>query len=249
MKYFLISSFLILVLNSCYAQQNVRDTTVNAGLFHFNYEYQIPGGDLAKRFGANSNLGFGYYYKYQRWQFGAEGNWLFGESVKEDSMLKQLITSGGNIIDFNGLFVDYVFQERGFHLSAKVGYVLPVIGPNPNCGIFFQVGGGLLQHKIKIQIDERDTPYLSKEYQKGYDRLSNGITLDQFIGYAHFSNRRLINFYTGFHFIQAFTTNRRTWNYDTNSEGEGTRTDLLFGIKFGWILPVYARAASEYYYH
>ncbi len=246
-------SFLFFLLsgmtNFCFAQQNVRDTTVNASLFHFNYEYQSPGGDLANRFGANSNLGFGYYYKYQRWQFGAEGNWLFGESVKEDTMLYQLITAGGNIIDFNGLFVDYVFQERGFHLSAKAGYVLPVIGPNPNSGIFFQVGAGLLQHKVRIQIDERDTPFLSKEYQKGYDRLSNGFTLDQFIGYAHFSNRSLINFYAGFHFTQAFTENRRTWNYDTNAASQGKRTDLLLGIKFGWILPVYKRGASEYYYH
>lgn len=110
-------------------------------------------------------------------------------------------------------------------------------------------GAGLLQHKIRIETIGNTVPQLDKEYKKGYDRLSNGLSLHEMIGYYHFGNKHLINFYAGFEFIQAFTENRRSYNFDEMKKDETKRVDLLFGIRAGWMLPVYRRAPQKFYFY
>jgi hypothetical protein len=56
------------------------------------------------------------------------------------------------------------------------------------------------------------------------------------------------NFYIGIELMQAFTMNRRSYNFDTMETDYTKRTDLLFGLRAGWILPLYARAPKAYYY-
>jgi hypothetical protein len=227
---------------------NVRDSSLNGNLLLFSYSQQFPAADLADRFSTNSNVGFAFLRKWKAWQFGAETNWLFGENVKEDSMLRHLVSSTGNPISTDGLFEDFVFQQRGLHFSLRSGYLLPVLNSNANSGIWFSFGVGFLAHKIRLQVDERKVPFLNKDYKKGYDRLTSGLATDLFIGYMQLSSRKLINFYAGIQCIQGFTAGRRTWNYDTNEPGTASRFDLLWGIKAGWIIPAYQRKASDFYY-
>jgi hypothetical protein len=104
-----------------------------------------------------------------------------------------------------------------------------------------------LQHKIRIDTRD-DVPLLDKEYVKGYGRLSNGLSLTQFVGYIYCGNKRLINFIAGFEFTQGFTENRRSYNFDTMSKDETKRFDMLSGIKVGWFFPIYRTAATQFYY-
>ena len=85
------------------------------------------------------------------------------------------------------------------------GYVFPVLSPNPNSGIIVSGGIGILQHKILIDFRDAQIPQLGEEYKKGYDRLSYGLALNQFVGYVFFGNKKLINFYAGVELTQAWT--------------------------------------------
>ena len=106
-----------------------------------------------------------------------------------------------------------------------------------------------MQHKIKIETVGNTVPFLNKEYRKGYDHLSNGLALHQFIGYQYMGNKKTINFFAGFDFFEGFTQNRRDFNFDEMKKDEMKRKDILLGIKAGWILPLYKQAPNSFYYN
>ncbi|NNC84324.1 MAG: hypothetical protein HKN79_12170, partial [Flavobacteriales bacterium] len=169
---------------------------------------QAPIGDMADRFGGSASMGAAYRYKTKsNWQFGVEGHFIFGNNVKEP-VAAGLLTSEGFVIDQLGGFTELLILERGMTLVGSVGKIVPAFGPNPNSGFVFRVGSGLLQHKIRLETRNNDVPQLEGEYLKGYDRLSNGLTLHQFIGYQFLSNKRLVNFSLGIEGYQAFTQSR-----------------------------------------
>jgi len=232
------------------AQLNMRDSTVSFAIFGASGAYQTPGGDLAKRFGDDMNVGMVFSWKLKsNWMLGIEGLFLFGGKVKEDQLLDNISTSQGAFIAGSGEYANLLYSERGFKTEFKLGKIFPWIGPNPNSGVFFQAGCGLLQHKIKIQSQGFDVPSIRGEYLKGYDRLTNGLSITEFIGYINFGNKRLVNFYAGPEFTQAFTQNRRSFNFDTRERDNSKRLDLLFGIRFVWMIPVYKRQPQAYYYN
>jgi len=232
------------------AQFNVKDSAVSFTMIGGSFAYQVPGGDLALRFGNNYSVGGTFQWKTRKnWIFGVEGNFNFGDDVKETSVLDSMRTSQGYIIGEDGFYADIIMYERGFMFSAKAGKIFPLIGPNPNSGIIITLGVGLLEHKIRIEDQASSAPQLGEEYRKGYDRLTNGLSLTEFIGYINFGNKRLVNFMAGFEFTQAFTKNRRSYNFDTMMHDDQTRLDLLFGIRITWIIPFYKRTVKEFYYN
>jgi hypothetical protein len=110
-------------------------------------------------------------------------------------------------------------------------------------------GAGILQHKIHIENRSKSVPQLTGKYKQGYDRLSNGPALSETIGYMHLDKNRRINFFAAFDITQAFTKNRRALNFDTQTSETGYRLDLLFALRMGWILPLYAHSDSRFYTH
>lgn len=232
------------------AQSNIRDSSIAMNIAGVYYSFQIPGGDLADRFGASSMVGVNYSYKFKsRLMISANGGFIFGSKLKEDSILAGIADAEGNILGNDGRFADVRLFERGFHASLTIGKLFTFKKPNPNSGIALAVGPGFMQHKIRIEPIGNTVPQLDKEYRKGYDRLTNGLELHESITYYYFGNRYLINFYFGFDFIQGFTQNRRSYNFDTMLKDETKRLDLLFGIKAGWMLPIYKKAPNKFYYH
>jgi hypothetical protein len=92
-------------------------------------------------------------------------------------------------------------------------------------------------------------PQLTGNYKKGYDRLTNGLAINEFIGYQMLSTNKRVNFYFGFEFTQGFTQSRRDFDFDTRSADTQKRFDSLMGIRAGWILPFYVgKGAAEIYY-
>jgi hypothetical protein len=156
----------------------------------------------------------------------------------------------GEIVGGDGVFSSVVLRQRGFYVGAKFGKLFPLSESNPRSGIRVTLGAGLLEHKIRVQDDSRQVNQVAGEYRKGYDRLTNGLALNQFVGYQLLGKNRLINFYAGLEFTQGFTQNRRDWNFDTMEQESGERLDLLFGIRLGWVLPFYfgGNVADSYYY-
>jgi hypothetical protein len=214
--------------------------------FVFNYTYMAPGGDLAERFGNIHNAGAGVQFKTQRnWLFGAEASYQFGTDVKESNMLYNLTNSNGNVMNGSGSPGDYSVGQRGFSMFGKAGKLFPVSWRNLNSGIVIMAGAGVYYHKVNISTTRNDIPMLTEEYKKGYDRLSMGPALTQFIGYSYQSHSRFYNFYIGFDCMQAFTKSVRQYNFDTMQPDTKERLDLTFGARIGWMIPIYMQASSR----
>lgn len=242
--------FLILFVfaQKSYSQYSIRDSSISFPMIGATFAYQLPGGDLSDRFGGNFNFGGVFHWKFKsNWIVGIEADFLFNDEVKENDILDKYLTPDGNIIDGNGQFATVAFSERGLKFDFKVGKIFPVLGPNKNSGLMTTLGIGYLEHKILIETPGSPIPYLEEEYLKGYDRLSSGLSLTEFVGYMNFGNKRLANFYLGLEFTQAFTQNRRTLNFDTGIKDDKSRLDLLFGIRLGWVFPIYKRASDKSY--
>lgn len=228
--------------------QGVNDTSIFVPMCKFSYAFQIPGGDLANRFGYNSNIGAEFSIKTKtNWILGLEGFFLFGDMVKETFMFDSLRSTNGEIINEFGEYANIILYERGFYFGANLGKLIPIWGPNTNSGIIISGGAGLLQHKIRIENEGNNTPSINGKYIKGYDRLSNGLAAKIFIGYLYLGKRKLKNFTVGFEFYQAWSKNRRDINFDTMQKDDKLRKDLLYSVKLSWVLPIYVGKPEKYY--
>lgn len=222
-------------------------------LICFNYTAQFPLGVLEKRYGFNNNVGFGMGYKLPRnFTIGLEGNFLFGEKVKENSVLLPIATTTGQHISSDGTLNGITLAQRGFQVRAQVGKIVPVSVKNPNSGFYFQTGLGFIQHQININVREDRYPQLDKIYRKGYDRLTNGFCLTQMIGGIYLKQKHWLSLYGGFVVDIAFTKSRRNWDFDRAAPDNQNRVDVLIGAKICWILPVFFKSnpeqEKEYFY-
>ena len=245
--------FLFLFLSSMYAQvfsqAHVRDSLLRIPFFSATYSYQLPGGNMKARFGANSNIGLSLILKTKKnYLASIDYSFIFGSDIKENGILDSIKTSTGFIIDGNGQYAETRLFERGFTSAVKIGKLLPYFSPNKNSGFMIMAGIGLLQHKIRIEDIGNRSPQLSKTYKQGYDRLTNGLSATEFIGYVYLSNNRLLNLMGGFEFTQAFTQSRRSYNFDTMERDTKNRLDLLSGIRLGLVLPLFKRGPQDFYF-
>jgi len=214
-----------------------------------SYAHQFPGGDLATRFGHNSNIGFSATRKTSgNFLFGLEGSFIFGNKVVEPGILRNVINSAGQVVDADGQMADVFLYERGWTAFATVGKILPLFGPNPNSGLMLKVGGGYMRHKVRVQTQKNVVPQLEDEYLEGYDRLCAGPAALLFVGYQHLSNRRRVNFFAGVELIAGFTQALRPYNFDTEQYNTPDRTDLLTGLRVGWSFPLYQRMDDRFRY-
>lgn len=248
--YFLFTFFLV-ASHSAQAQRNVSDSTISSTLLAVQYSGGMTAGDLADRYGYLNHVGiFAGYKTKNNWIFGAEGMFMFSNTNKIPGVLDDLKDSKGNITDQNGDIAIVRTLPRGFFANALVGKVIPVLAPNPNSGIYVNFGLGYMMHKLRIETQDHVVPLLELDYRKGYDRLTTGVMTSQFIGYSLMANDSPINFFAGFYAQQGFTKNQRTINFDSPETPVSTdlRLDLQFGIKAGWVIPVYQRQPKDFYF-
>jgi hypothetical protein len=243
--------FLIFFLHitiSLYAQKAIESDTISLPFFSAQLSFQLPAADLADRFGYNSSVGGTFTYKTNKnWMWSFDANFIFGNKVKENDILLGIGTADSNIIGSNGQFIQVRLLERGYSLMGKTGKLFPVCSTNKNSGLAFMAGLGFLQHRINVESLGDFLPQLNPDYEKGYDRLSNGLALSQSLAYYYFSNKGKINFYISFELMEAFTKNRRGYNYDTQSYDTGNRIDILYGVRIGWCIPVNKKTPDKYY--
>lgn len=229
-------------------QYSIRDSSISFPMIGATFSYEFPAGDMADRFGNSFSVGSVFQWKLKsNWLVGIEGNFIFSDAVKENTILDQYKTPDGYIIDGGGQYASVTLTERGMRFNLKAGKIFPFIGPNKNSGLLASFGTGYLQHRIYIDTPGSPVPFLEGDNRRGFDRLTSGLFINQFIGYINFSNKRLINFYAGFEFTEGFTKNKRAYNFDTGLKDDRNRTDILIGFKAGWVFPLYKRMADKYY--
>ncbi len=243
-------TFFVGVQTTC-AQVSPADSSIGAFIPNFAFSYQFPGGDMAQEFGSNATIGGGFLLKSKtNWLLSADFNYIFGGTVKNEAeILKMVLNKDGYIIDGNGTYALYSVYERGYSINLRVGKILNLLSANPNSGVMLMGGAGFLSHFVKIDNQHRTAPQVSGDYAKGYDHLRGGFTFNEFVGYFFMGNSRVLNFYAGFEFYQAFTRSQRDYTFDLMRKDTKKYTDLFYGIKIGWMIPVYKRSPRAYYYY
>jgi len=233
--------------NAC-AQVNVSDSVVSAPMFDFAFGFQAPGGDFADRFNTSYTLGGALLHKTNKnWIYGAEGHFLWSDRINEEGLMTGLTTERGEVINQNGEYAFIRIGLRGYHFGGHFGRQWPVIGPNPNCGIFVTGGLGFTEYRIRFDVEDKLAPQLREGYEKLYDQRTNGLTVTESVGYRHLGNSRLVNFFVAFDLRQGFTRNRRDYNIDLGGGRPDGQFDLWYGVRVGWSIPMYQRAADAVY--
>jgi hypothetical protein len=228
--------------------QSVKDSSFRIIMTGVHFCGQLPQNNMAQRFGPNLSAGVDLFWKTKRnVLFGIEGSYFWSKNVRED-VVASMKNSDGFITDNEGYPADLRTTERGWNFDAKVGMILPKTGHNPNSGIFFTIGAGYMQHKVKLYDANQKIAAIKGDLAKGYDRLSGGFAVTYFIGYQYLSNNRIANFSFGVEMYQGFTQSFRGFNYDTGLKDTQKRSDVLLGLRFTWLLPLYKRAKDFYYY-
>ncbi len=244
--------FVLILITSSFASAQMsrsKDTITSVSMMEIHYSFLAPGGDMKTRFGNTISLGIGFQRKtLKNYLWGVEVNYLSGADVKEKYILDSLKTYRGQFISTEGRYGDVRVFERGFSFYGNIGKIFPVFGSNKNSGIMVLTGIGFLQHKIHIEVLEENVPALNGEYRKGYDRLSNGLSIHQFIGYSYMQPKLRYCFNVGLDFSQSFTESRRDWDFFEQRKLDEKRKDYLNGIKFSLVIPLAKREPKEFYY-
>lgn len=229
------------------AQSSIKDTPLAATIISAHYGYYFPVADMAKRFGNNSAIGGSLHRKMANNYFvGLNGDFIFGRKVYDDAFLDSL-SNNDDLIGYTGTIAEVALYERGFTAYADCGKLLNLKTLNPNSGILVSAGVGFMQHKIRIVDLDEVLLQLDKEYQKGYDRLTNGLMLTQSVQFLNLDAHHRINFKVGLDLKQAFTRNRRSWNFDEHKQDNTLRFDMLIGLKGSWMLPLYSKHEERFY--
>ena len=259
LRIFIAKKFLLAVVFICVAGVTAfsQQDTIKHKSWHENvigvsgfYSLQSPFGELADRYGLNSDIGiYPFFMLRSNFTFGLEFNYMFGSQLKGDAahILDQLTTNNGQVLNTNGEYANIVLSERGFFAGGKIGKIF-YLKKGKKIAMITNLGIGLLQHKIRIEVEGNNVPGLYGDYAKGYDRLTNGLAINQFLGVGYMPLYSPINFFIGVEVNEAWTKNRRDFNFDTMERDNHLRHDYLFGIKAGWIITIYKQDIKQYYY-
>ena len=216
--------------------------------------YDMPGGDLAKRFGTSYRVGLGLLHKSKNnWLYGFKYDFITGGDVHEDSLMinikdKYSGTNNGKYVEFvntDGTRIAIPIYERGFSISADFGKIFNTTKMRPDNGIMEITSAGYMVHYVNIYSTNGDVPEIRGNYGNGYDRLTSGFFLEQYLGYVYFSKSRLINFHVGIDALLGITQGRRGYQYDLMRSDNAQRTDILFGFKGGWYFPMFKRKSED----
>lgn len=243
-----LMGFYMGIVNHSMAQP--KNNEYNVLNLNIAYGAYLPAGDWQKRFGFHFGIGGGLEYISYPGNviIGVESIYNFGGIVKED-VLRNLETVDGQLIGANIEFGNVELRERGQFTGLTLGKIFPTHPTNRREGIRVSMSMGYLWHKIRIQDDFSTMAQLTGDYRKGYDRLTGGFAMSQYIGYQKIDRGRKINYIVGLELMQGFTRSIRDWNFDSGPADKSRKIDLAFGVKLAWFLPFYVgMPASDIYY-
>ncbi len=260
MRKCLVAICLVLMVLPAFAQDKdllfgpVAATKSRKGfILNGNAGIDIPAGDMAKRFGVSYRVGPALLYKTtSNWLFGAKFDFIVGKDIREDSLMvnirdKYSANSGQlyEFIDNSGQRTNVPVFERGYAVGINVGKIIPFSELHPDNGLLLLSCVGFMQHRINIFDRDKTVTQLRGDYLKGYDRLTNGLFLEQYAGYTYFAKNGLLNFHIGVDALFGFTQCRRDFLYDVMRTDNKQRLDILFGLRGGWYIPMFRRKSED----
>jgi hypothetical protein len=249
----LCTSLILLVSTCAGAQEAVKAKAIadrkQVWLFNAHLNLDQPIMDYGKRFGPCYKIGGSILRKNaSNMFFGLRMDFVLGNNIKEDSVTWNWYNSAGYAIDNNGQPRNPALFQRGYQVGVDVGKVFNVWAANSNSGLTWLSSYGFMQYRINIFDQDNGFAQFAGEYEKGYDRLTNGLFTEQFIGYTYLGKSKSLNFVFGAQLNYARNGGRRTWLYDVNRSGLDQRNDASIGLKLMWLVPRYVKAVEETYY-
>ena len=113
MKHLYILLYLIYSFN-LYSQQNTN-------MFIFDYTYQTPLGEISEKYGTNSSLGASFITNKNKYLYCIEAGFMFGDNIKNDSLLRNIATENGSLINSSGELDRILLSQRGFNVHLMFG--------------------------------------------------------------------------------------------------------------------------------
>lgn len=250
-RIFLCLAFFILTIKGFSQIELPKQKVDSAGLFCFltpNFSYNITAADLRKEFANNLSIGTDICLKTKsNWSIDLGFKYYFNGRVDTtliDNTFKhitvKLSDGSSTFIENSGkasgeIAVD--FRAISFHLQG--GKVIPVSQKYRNSGIWLKMGIGVMQHYLYIKNPENKVPAITPEYRKGYDRLTLGFSLNQFVGYMHLTKKNLFCLYGGVEFYEVFAHRQREYDFNLMRKDDAKLFESMIGLKIGWIIPLY----------
>lgn len=216
-------------------------------LFNMSYRASLPAADLAIPYGFCNGLGIDLLYKTKKnYIAGANGFVIFSRNVKNTDYINFLKDPNGLIFRDDMTPINLNASMRGGEALLVFGKLFPSFKKNPEWSWHVIGGAGFLQHKYLFRAG--GTTQFSTAYLPGYDRMRNGPALCQQVGFHYFSLLRLINFNVSAEVTEAFTKNRRYYDYATRTTDTKNYTDIWVSLKLSWMLPIKTRSGKESLY-
>lgn len=250
--YKIIFVFIIIALCLVFSvrAQSIKKDSLTIPVLSANVGFCYPMGDLGRRYNFFGQAGSAFTVKFKNnLLLSIEGLILFGEGYKGADPLRMIVNSNGTITNMYGQPAEFARGMRGMQFASKIGYIFSGLAHNPNSGITISLGGGFFQSKYWIDQRGNNVPQIMGDYVKGYDKMSNGFALTQFIGYTYFHNKNFWNFFVGIEFTEAWTQSRRRWDFTLMSRDNASYTDIMTSIKVGWIISFIRRESEDIYYY
>jgi len=209
---------------------------------------QMPFADMRTNFKNNLNVGGKLnFFTPQHYIFALGADYIYSDEIRTD-VVANLRNPDGFIIDKMGTASSIALGQRGFYINASVGKLF-IFNPQKRRreGIEARLMLGYLQHKIRLKVPGTDMVQIQGDYRHGYDRLTAGFALQQYIGYRYMSPNRLINVFAGVDFLQGFTHNLRGYNFDQQRADTDLHVDILIGFRAGLSIPfpIYTEKSSK----
>lgn len=219
-------------------------------MIYAGYGPMISAGDLTERFGSGFAIdgGLAYVPANSNLQLGVRVQFGFGSDVKED-VLAGLRSREGFLIGNQREPADIQLRQRQLFVGPNVGYTFR-IGNNQRAGIHLNTALGYFFHRIRIQEDPvQVVPQLNEEFLPGYDRLTGGFALHQFVGYQQLAFDRRLNFYIGADATVGSTRALRNFDIPLGARpSEDGRIDIVLGLRAGIVIPFYLGEGREIFY-
>jgi hypothetical protein len=241
---------MLLIPAAATAQFNVRDSSRQAFMVNVSAGFAQPAYQLKERFGKFTSLALSSGYKTKSgWMVGIQGAFQFNEKVLEKGAIAGILTKDGFLIGGDGTLYDMTYQMRSLQLDAFLFRLIPHTGHNPNSGLYAGAGFGYFDHRIRYEPEDRNAPLpqLDRDKRRGYDRLSGGWAVRPVLGYQYLGNKRLVNFFVQVEHIFARTASLRAYQFDQEGVYNVSRNDGAWLLRFGWVLPIYRKPATEYF--
>ena len=205
-----------------------------------SYLYEIPGADLAERYGGNSKFEFKLeYLSTMNYAIYVKGGVRINQNVKED-VFAPIRTEEGFVLGVNGFYADIFGRKRGMDAGLGIDKIWPLQKNFLRTGLSL----GYISHWIKVVDDSQSVPQVTGLSGQIYDRFASGMGIEENIQFQY--NIERAAFLIGFQLGQFFTTEHR---HQIINGAEERRLDLYFGTKITYLLPLYKFNSEETVYY